>query len=89
VPTVHFLDVPSDPIDELYSHTTADTVDKVNVKGMKDAAVILALVLARLADEEVIPVGHTPTDDILASLEKDGTAEILRAEKRWRRELPD
>jgi hypothetical protein len=89
VPTAHFLDVPSDPIDELYSHTTADTVDKVNVKGMKDAAVILALVLARLADEEVIPVRHTPTENILEALEKDGTAEILRAEKRWRRELPD
>jgi hypothetical protein len=87
VPTVHFLDVPSDPIDELYSHTTADTVDKVNAKGIKDAAVILALVLARLADEEEMPVKHTPVDRILEALEKDGTAEILRAEKRWRREL--
>ena len=89
VPTVHFLDVPSDPIDELYSHTTADTVDKVNVKGVKDASVILALVLARLADEEVIPINHMPRGEILASLEKDGTAEMLRAEKRWRREFPN
>jgi len=88
VPTVHFRDIPSDPIDELYSHTTADTVDKVSGKGMKDAAVILALVLARLADEEAIPIGHTPTGSILESLEKDGTADILRAEKRWRREFP-
>jgi hypothetical protein len=88
IPTVHFLDVPSDPIDELYSHTTADTVDKVNVKGVKDAALILALVLARLADDEEMHLRHTPAERILEALEKDGTAEILRAEKRWRRELP-
>jgi len=87
VPTVHFLDVPSDPIDELYSHTSADTVDKVSAKGMKDAAVILALALMRLANEDELPVKHTSVEKILETLEKDGTAEILRAERRWRREL--
>ena len=86
VPTAHFLDVPSDPIDELYSHTSADTVDKVSAKGMKDAAVILALALMRLANEDELPVKHTSVEKMLETLEKDGTADILRAEKRWRRE---
>jgi hypothetical protein len=88
IPTVHFRDIPPDPIDELYSHTTEDTVDKVNVKGIKDAAVILALALLRIADEKEIPARHRRVDDVLSTLEEDGTAEILRVEKRWRRELP-
>lgn len=88
IPTVQFRDIPADPIDELYSHTTADTVDKVNVKGIKDAAVVLALALMRFADEENLPVYHSPIEDILDTLEEEGIAEILRVEKRWRREFP-
>ena len=49
IPAVSFQDMPTDPIDRLYSHTTADTVDKVSPKGMKDAALILALTLGLLA----------------------------------------
>jgi hypothetical protein len=87
IPTAHFRDLPTDPIDWLYSHTTVDTVDKVNVKGIKDAAAILALTLIRIADEDEIPVKHTPSQKILGYLEENGIAEDLRVEKRWRREL--
>ena len=87
IPTAHLRDLPTDPIDWLYSHTTADTVDKVNVKGIKDAAAILALTLIRIAEEDEIPVKHTPSEKILSYLEENGIAEDLRVEKRWRREL--
>ena len=80
-------DLPTDPIDWLYSHTPVDTVDKVNVKGIKDAAAILALTLMRIADDDEIPVKHTPSQKILSYLEENGIAEDLRVEKRWRREL--
>jgi Zn-dependent M28 family amino/carboxypeptidase len=88
VPTAHFRDVPPDPIDRLYSHTSADTVDKVDPKGMNDAAVILALASIRITSESNIPIRHTPIEKIVDILEKKEIAENLRIEKRWRRESP-
>jgi len=40
-----------------------------------------------MADEDEIPVKHTPSQKILSYLEENGIAEDLRVEKRWRREL--
>lgn len=88
IPAAHFRDVPADPIDFLYSHTTADTVDKVDPKGLKDAALILALALMHIADEKEIPIKHTPVKKIEEILEEKGIAENLRVEKRWHREAP-
>jgi Zn-dependent M28 family amino/carboxypeptidase len=88
IPTAHFRDVPVDPIDQWYSHTSADTVDKVSPKGLKDSALILALVLMQIADDPEIPIKHTPVDQIIAFLEKKEIAENLRLAKRWRREGP-
>jgi hypothetical protein len=88
VPTAHFLDIPADPIDLRFSHTTADTVDKVSPKGIKDAAQILALTLLQIANEDHIPIEHTPIEDVIENLEKNGIAEDLRVEKRWLREGP-
>jgi len=89
IPAIHFHDIPSDPIDRRYSHTTADTVDKVASKALKDSALILALVLMRLADAEELPIKHTPLEEIVETLEENGVAEMLRVEKRWLREVPD
>ncbi len=88
IPAAYFRNIPTDPIDMLYSHTTADTVDKVAPKGLKDAALILALVLYRIAIDDEIPVEHTPIDEIVALLEETGLAENLRITKVWRREGP-
>jgi Zn-dependent M28 family amino/carboxypeptidase len=88
VPAAHFRDVPADPIDLWYSHTTADTVDKVAPKGLKDAALILSLVLMRLADADEIPIPHTPVEEIDKILEENGIAENLRIARSWRREGP-
>lgn len=88
IPAAHFRDVPADPIDLWYSHTTADTVDKVSPKGLKDAALILSLVLMRLADAEEFPIRHTPIEKINKTLEENGVAENLRIARSWRREGP-
>lgn len=88
VPTAHFCDMPPDPVDLLYSHTTADTVDKVDPKGLKDAALILALTIMQISDEEEVPIKHNAVAEIVRVLEKKGIAENLRVEKRWGREVP-
>lgn len=88
VPAAHFRDVPTDPIDTKYSHTTADTVDKVSSKGLKDASTILALALIRVANETKLPFKHCTVKKIIRTLEENGTAEKLRLEKRWCREIP-
>ena len=89
VPTAHLRDIPPDPIDHLYSHTVADTIDKVQLKAIRDAAVILSLVLMEIADEDEIPVKHTAPEKIAKFLEEIGIAENLRVENRWRREFPN
>ena len=88
VPAAHFRDSPADPIDMLYSHTSEDTVDKVDPKGLKDSAMILALALMKIADSEEIPIKHILLEDIVKALEEKGIAENLRVEKRWLREVP-
>lgn len=86
VPVAYFKDIPADPIDSLYSHTTADTVDKVDPKGLKDAATILALTLMRVSDEDEIPFKQIPIERVVKIMEEGGVAEDMRKEKRWRRE---
>lgn len=90
VPAACLRDVPADPRDMLYSHTSVDTVDKVDSKGLKDSALILALALMKIADAEEIPVKHTPIKNIIKVLEETETkiAEDLRIEKRLHRESP-
>lgn len=83
IPTAHFRDIPQDPIDNIYSHTIADTLDKVDPKALKDAAIILALVLRRIADSEEISVKRSSVQNIAKSLEESELAENLRIEKRW------
>lgn len=89
VPTAHFHDIPANPIDLLYSHTSADTLDKVDYKGLKDAALVLALFLIQIANDEHIPIKHTPVMKVIEHLEKEEIAENLRVEKRWLRETQD
>jgi len=88
IPVAHFRDVPADPIDLLYSHTTGDTVDKVAPKGLKDSALILALTLLNVADADEFPINQLPIEVIDSILEENGLAETLRMAKRYRRVGP-
>ncbi len=89
IPTAQIHGIPVDPITEQYGHTSADTVDKVPPKGLKDAAILLALTVMTIANDDTIPIKHTPIDQVIEILEEKEIAKNLRIEKRWRREFPD
>ena len=88
IPTAKFHDIPVDPRDMRYSHTTADTVDKVDAKGLKDASLLLALCLLQIANKETLPFNHQPIGEIQKRLEENGIAENLKMAGLWRREFP-
>ncbi len=66
-----------------FGHTSADTVDKVDPRGLKEASMLLAQFLLRIANEEKPIAEHTPVEDVLKRLEEKGEAEALRIQKKW------
>jgi len=66
-----------------FGHTSADTVDKVDPRGLKEASMVLAQFLLRIANEEKPIAEHTPPEAILKRLEEKGEAEALRIQKKW------
>ncbi|UCH56772.1 MAG: M20/M25/M40 family metallo-hydrolase [Candidatus Bathyarchaeota archaeon] len=66
-----------------WGHTSADTLDKVNPKHLKDAAMVLAQSLVHLANEEGVIAERTPVDEIVMRLEKSGMVETLRIQRKW------
>jgi len=89
VPTAQIHNIPVDPVTEQYGHTSADTVDKVPPKAMKDSALILAITLLQIANEDTVPIQHTPLETVIQTLEDNEIAENLRIERRWLREIPE
>ncbi len=91
VPAATFRSGPADPITASataalgrgFGHTSADTVDKVDPRGLKEASMVLAQFLLRIANEEKTFVTHTPQQQIIDQLEKSGEAEALRIQKKW------
>jgi len=66
-----------------WTHTSADTIDKVDPKNLKDASMVLAHTLVRLANEPDEIAERTPVEDIVARLEARGIADILRVQLKW------
>ncbi len=66
-----------------WGHTSADTLDKVNPKHLKDAALVLAHSLIQLADEPGTIAPRTPIEEIVSRLEESGLAETLRVQLKW------
>ena len=87
VPAAHFHDLPADPVDMRYSHTSEDTVDKVDSKGIKDAAIILSLVLMEVADSDEAILPHKSIECLKKILDKNDITKNLKIEKRWLREV--
>lgn len=91
VPAIGFAAGPADPLAGAvaaalgrgFGHTSADTVDKVDTRGLKEASMVLAQFLLRIANEEKPIAKHTPVEDILKRLEEKGEAEALRIQKKW------
>jgi Zn-dependent M28 family amino/carboxypeptidase len=66
-----------------WTHTTADTLDKVDPKRLKDAAMVLAHSLIHLANDPETIAERTSISDIVKKLEDNGTADILRIQLKW------
>jgi len=66
-----------------WTHTSADTIDKVNPKNLKDAAMVLAHSLVHLASEPGEIAEKTPVEEIVARLEASGIADSLRVQLKW------
>jgi hypothetical protein len=66
-----------------WTHTSADTIDKVDPKYLKDAAMVLAQSLIRLANEPGEIAERTLKEEIVGKLENSGVAEILRVQLKW------
>jgi len=66
-----------------WTHTSADTIDKVVPKNLKDAAMVLAHSLIHLANEPGIIAERTPVEKIVRRLEESGMADTLRVQLKW------
>jgi len=66
-----------------WTHTSTDTLDKVDPKRLKDAAMVLAHSLIQLANEPGAIAEMTPVGEIVKRLEENGTAEILKVQLKW------
>ncbi len=66
-----------------FSHTAADTVDKVSPKNLRRDAILIARLLLRLANWEEWPAHHRTPAEIEQMLEEKGLAEVLRWEGRY------
>ena len=66
-----------------WTHTSADTLDKVDPKALKDAVMVLAQSLIHLAEEPNLIAKKTAVKEIVNNLEKSGTADTLRIQLKW------
>lgn len=91
IPTASFAAGPPDPLAGAvtaalgrgFGHTSADTVDKVDPRGLKEASMVLAQFLLRIATEDKPIARHTPVKEIVRRLEERGEAEALKIQKKW------
>jgi Zn-dependent M28 family amino/carboxypeptidase len=65
-----------------WGHTYADTLDKVDVRNLREQAVLLTELVVHLADADV-GVEHRSTEVIAADLEEQGLAEGMRVSGDW------
>jgi len=89
VPAVSYASAPDPAIATMvaaqgrgFGHTSADTVDKVDHRGLKEAAMVLTQFVVRLADMDKIS-GRMSMKEMVDYLEQRGVAEELRIQKKW------
>ena len=67
-----------------WAHTAADTLDKLDVRAVREAAVTTARLLLRMATApEALPVGREPPDAVQRALVEAGLEEPLRVQGAW------
>jgi hypothetical protein len=60
-----------------FGHTKADTLDKVDIRDMREAAANLARILLRTANADEIPFKRKEKKEIVKMLEHYGLAEVM------------
>ena len=66
-----------------WGHTTADMMDKVDPRNLQEGVMVIARLVLRLANQEEKIADHTPLEEIIASLEKNGMKKTLEIQKKW------
>lgn len=67
-----------------WGHTAADTLDKLDLRNVREAAVTLARLLLRMAAEpDALPVGRQPPSAVRGALVAAGVDEPLRVRGEW------
>lgn len=66
-----------------FGHTKADTVDKVDNRYLKEAAIVLSQSLLRIANEEERMSRRRSREEIKKILQERGMEETLRIQKKW------
>jgi len=89
VPSVSYASAPDPMVASIvaaqgrgFGHTSADTVDKVDHRGLKEAAMVLAQFVIRLANMDEIS-RRMSLKETVEYLEQRGVAEELRIQKKW------
>jgi len=63
-----------------FGHTSADTVDKIDLRDLREAVDVVARVALRTANDDRWPLKRRPKAEVLRILEEAGFSEVLEAE---------
>ncbi len=66
-----------------WGHTTADTMDKVDPRNMREGVMVVARLLLRLANQEEMIAEYTPLSEIIFRLERNGMKKTLEIQRKW------
>jgi hypothetical protein len=65
------------------SHTKADTIDKVNLKNVKEATMVVARLVVRAANESEKLAKHKTWKEVKEKLDEVELLEVMKIEHRW------
>ena len=65
------------------SHTKADTFDKVNLKDVKEATMVVARLVVRVANESNRIAANKTWDELKEKLDEYELLEVMQIEHRW------
>jgi Zn-dependent M28 family amino/carboxypeptidase len=66
-----------------WGHTSADTMDKVDVRNLQEGAMVLARLLLKFANRTEAIAKHRPVDEVVNELEESGMKKKLEIQKKW------
>jgi hypothetical protein len=65
------------------SHTRADTIDKVDMKDVKEATMVVARTVMRAANVDERPARHMSWEEVKGKLDESELFEVMQIEHRW------